>query len=215
MSSGNRRQSVFIIGLISGLLLGSAFAIYLVNKSFFDFRKNREIFESLNPFDTKNKEVTDVEGPQIKTYSPSKYKIGEAIIPDTVYEIDSTDLELMGYIDPYTESELVKRDELLYAMDVVLKGNAPRGGKNIDSLLIDDKYSNNQDNIYRIEFWKSPINFVGYKLQGRKLVLFGIFEYRSIELLKTEGGLFLEYLDRHYRIEEHSDFAKLIPVKKP
>lgn len=215
MSFGNNRQGIFIIGTLAGLLVGSMLAIYLYNNHVFNLKKSSNLIQQLNPFRGKTKAFDlDENKKERKTYTPSKVVIEDVTVNDTIYEIDSNDMELMDY-HMLTESNTpVQRDEMLFSIDLIVEGQNNKGNQNLDSLLLDDKYSESQSDLYRVEFWKSPINFTGYKLQRQKLVLFGVFEYRSIKLTRVKNVLYLYYRDRHYRLEEGNEFSHLVPDKK-
>ena len=114
------------------------------------------------------------------------------------------------------EDVVVMRDELIFVKDIEVQG-IPSAGKNalnIDSLLTDDHQPAKKNHgVVRVEFWKSPINYKGYKMDGRKLVLFGIYEYDNVSLHWIDGSLYLRSGELCFYIPDSGDFSSLVPVK--
>lgn len=215
MFAKERRQGIFVIGLIAGLVGGALFAFYLLSNQPYDNTNEKNLLQRINPFGSK-KETTEAkkESPAKRTFAPSKVNIDEQD-ETQVYELDSTDLELMGY-EEVVESEMpVKRDEMVYSLNITIEGDKDNASTNLDSLLQDDKYHRQQPGIVRVEFWKSPINFSGYKYSGQKLVLFGIFDYKSVKLLRIKSALYMQYNDQYYLMESRNEFSRFVAVKKP
>jgi hypothetical protein len=214
MSNEKRFKGIFLYGLIAGLLVGGVASIYLYNSSIADFRQGKNIIDNLNPFgDGSQKADKPLEKPVFKDYKESKIAIDET--QKEVYEEDSTDIELMGHTESFQPDVPVKRDEMMFAYNVTASGITNNDTKKLDSVLVDDKYGNNSAAVFRVEFWKSPINFTGYKLQGNKLIVFGIFDYKSLELMMVKGELYMKYLDRYYQLDRRSEFLPLIATAKP
>ena len=84
----------------------------------------------------------------------------------------------------------------------------------LDSLLTDQKYAKKKSpNIYRVEFWKSPINYKGYKLIKDKLILFGIEQFDLVSLNYFNKKLYIKYLNDYYFIEETDNFRPFVQLK--
>jgi hypothetical protein len=216
MSVKKRPPGIFIFGLLTGLIGGLVLAVYVISSGVFRLMPETKINKASTLQNSETSARADLSKPAtFKTYTASQYKIKPANINDSVYEIDSSDIELMGYTQLFDSDIPVRRDEMLLSIDIIVDGIEDDESKNLDSLLIDDKYYEVQRNLYRVEFWKSPINFTGYKLQGQKLVLFGVFDYQSVKLLYHKPDLYLHYLDRYYHLETLNEFSRLKTVNKP
>lgn len=90
----------------------------------------------------------------------------------------------------------VKKEELLQVKFVDLAENE-NSGKN-ESV--------------RIEFWKSPINFTGYKKHNHKIILYGIEDIEKVNFKFAKNKICLEYGGRFFEIEETKNFKKLLPI---
>ncbi len=66
---------------------------------------------------------------------------------------------------------------------------------------------------YQIEFWKSPINFKGYKMSKNKIVLFGIDEPDNIKLYSIDNTVYISYIQNIYKLDNTDDFASLNKIK--
>jgi hypothetical protein len=101
---------------------------------------------------------------------------------------------------------VVKRDELIDVRQVAVTELV------VDSLgRIARKTSS--DSPYRVDFWRSPINYKGYRKTGRNIVVYGIVITDSVELEKSGPNLYLVDVDRRYLITETYDFKHLIEVR--
>ena len=67
----------------------------------------------------------------------------------------------------------------------------------------------------QIEFWKSPINYNGYKLSKTKLIIFGILPSESIRFINNESNYYLLNNDVYYELYETNVFKKLQIVPNP
>ena len=111
----------------------------------------------------------------------------------------------------------VKQDKLIYAKSFNVPGiemfNSDNPGK-LDSLLTDNKspIGNKIKNSLRVEFWKSPINYKGYKTGVNKLVLFGIDQFDMISFKWVNKTLYMKYISDYYQIDKTPEFKSLIPI---
>lgn len=101
----------------------------------------------------------------------------------------------------------IAKDELIYAIYIKPLGHRSdflcnnKSNSKRDSILINNVTSQDEDGIY-VEFWRSPINYTGYKLSHNTLVLFGIYQYTSIRLKYLPNGVLeLNYLDNIFNLK--------------
>ncbi len=158
-----------------------------------------------------------------------KYKIPDTFIDSL--KMDSTTLTLEQLIelyskeehidtnhsssDQYNENIVISKDELLFSKVMEIKGNYQTNDSyELDSILTDQRNTSRKaKNKMKVEFWRSPINYRGYKFDDTKLVLFGLLEFEDIMLLGEDNQLFVKYSNDFYRIENTDDFKSLIPIK--
>lgn len=129
---------------------------------------------------------------------------------------DSLDMKGSGFSEG--DDIVIAQDRLLFRTLIHVSNDSLFAGDatmNIDSLLIDDwnKYPANE--AYRVEFWASPINYRGYKLQKDKLILFGIEHFEDVSLWRINQKLYLRYHDKYYLLQESIDFRQLQGIKLP
>ncbi len=72
---------------------------------------------------------------------------------------------------------------------------------------------------YLVEFWVSPVNYVGYKLSENRLILFGIEEPDAVELYSGKNKVWMKYDHKFYYLERNDQFVSLrlsseIPIQK-
>jgi hypothetical protein len=102
---------------------------------------------------------------------------------------------------------VVLRDKLLLSknVNIIVKNRDERG--NPSDILIERISSDNffADRI-TVEFWESPIEYQGYRLNKTKLILFGINPNDSFELINTHEG--------HLLMNSGGQSAILYPTEK-
>lgn len=59
---------------------------------------------------------------------------------------------------------------------------------------------------FAVEFWKSPINYKGYKFGKNKIVLYGIEEPELIKLYSLGNTMYMEYGQTFFELELTNDF---------
>lgn len=109
----------------------------------------------------------------------------------------------------------IAKNELIYAIFAQPEGNKndflcnTNYNSKRDSLLINNIKETDADGLY-VEFWRSPINYTGYKLSNNTLVLFGIYQYTSISLKYLENGVIeLDYLDNKFNLKCTESFIAI------
>ncbi|NTW31893.1 MAG: hypothetical protein HGB12_04595, partial [Bacteroidetes bacterium] len=116
-----------------------------------------------------------------------------------------------------TNNVPVKKDKLIYVKSYTVNGIGKfftgTAGK-LDSLLTDNKTgtNNNLVNSLRVEFWKSPINYKGYKSGANKLVIFGLDNIEVVSFKILNKNLYMKYMAEYYQIENSTDFKSLNPI---
>ena len=108
---------------------------------------------------------------------------------------------------------VVKKDELLFSKNIKLidldeKSDVQAHRK--DSLVqLASGITEPSSYTFMIEFWKSPINYRGYKMGRNKLVLFGMETTDNPHLYKVKDCLFLKNGNKIYKIDKNSEFQPL------
>ena len=125
-------------------------------------------------------------------------------------------VDINNYNDKSSGDIKVKKDKLIYAKYFTIPGLEEFfSNDKIDSLLIDENVHEKSSNKLLVEFWKSPINYKGYKTNKNKLVLFGIDQLNMISFKMQNKILYMKYTSDYYQIDRSVEFKSLIPLNNP
>ena len=185
------------------------------------FRKNSE--------EKEKEKIVDLSNTNVKEEQSTKYTEGsDEKIPANSSKVDvNSDRDsISSEITEAEENVIVKQDQLLVThtlkvtgiqMDItnneadniltqstVNKLN-PTGG------LVENSKSNDDD--YEVEFWVSPVNYKGYKLASKKLVLFGIEEPDAVKLYFVENKLMMKYGQDYFKLIPSEEFISFSMIK--
>jgi len=64
-----------------------------------------------------------------------------------------------------------------------------------------------------IEFWKSPVNYKGYKLSRNKIILFGIENSDYIKLISMDENMYMALGSDYFQLEMNQDFKPLLKIR--
>ena len=132
------------------------------------------------------------------------------------FYFDSLTINSSDLFNNIDEGIVVIKDELLFTKEVWLRGmdSIIRKQKFLDSLLLEDYNATKiPGNLYHLEFWKSPVNYMGYKMSNNRIILFGIFKYELATLEYANTNIYLKLENIYYMLKETDKYRPLIPVK--
>ncbi len=127
--------------------------------------------------------------------------------------------------NPLSDDFVIRKDELLFAR--IIQVIDKKTDKNSDRSLAQEtasrlnpeaglpEESDKANTSFAVEFWKSPVNYKGYKAGKNKLVFYGIDEPDWVHLLQLDGKIYLEYVQNYYLLEQYMDFQSFAPVNDP
>jgi len=211
----------FAVGLVLGIIVGASFVWWLQNYDFkvwFTFSgKNSD--ENIIKLETSTKDslkilYKDIKKAVNKHYDYSK-KDNNSDTVATISNIDDT-LNIKSKTSLLSNSDdiVVAKDELLYVRNIKIDGVTNKTVKNLDSLLINDKTAKS-NNLLKVEFWRSPINYRGYLLTDNKLILYGIYIYEDVSLEIRNNKLYMFYQNNHFLLDKNDDFQPFLSSKLP
>ncbi|NVO03703.1 MAG: hypothetical protein HXX09_13485 [Bacteroidetes bacterium] len=163
--------------------------------------------DSLSFFDTTNVDIYDPNAMD-EFFASFNGKMPDSLQLDSFFKSQKAYAKVK-------DDDVVMKDELLFSKTVQASGINPndKNGKNLDSLLVGDiNTKKNSKNIYRVEFWKSPVNYKGYKMGKDKVIIFGLFEFETVSLKLLNKLLYLKSGKDFYTIENTTDFKPLTPI---
>lgn len=217
-----------LLGLVLGFFVGGGIIWWQINqeKKFMNDKSdiNNTYLTESNNIPEKNKVFK-------KKYQKEllKFKIPPTFI-DTL-KLDSGSMTIQQLIDLYSKIEVqdtsggmntaesdivISKDQMLSAKMVLIRGEVKASGSehDLDSILIDSKSIKKDKRNLRVEFWRSPINYRGYKYDDIKLVVFGLLEYDNLSLLKYKNQLYIKYNKEYYPVEFTYDFKPFVTIKE-
>lgn len=229
-----RQVRLFIIGILIGLLIGISIIwwfSYLKNANWF-FTNNivswvTNLFSS-SAENTENTDFSLIEKQKNKKTNPTIID-EHIIIEDTLMEEDVIDdfydelseplvfedsLEI-NMSEPFSETKkqndiTIKKDELLLRKNIIL--NIPIDTK-LDSLMGITSQNANEQKV-TVEFWKSPINYRGYKRSPNKIVIYGILNFNEVQFISKNKNVYLIDNNNKYSLKLTDEFLKLKSVKQ-
>lgn len=213
----NSKYLYLVIGIIIGIAIGSAVVWWMQNYDFkiwFTFSgkddKSKEIVENKSDNDI----VSDLKKDKstIK-YDKNKKNSGYNSQADTISDNYANDSNTV--ISEGNNDIVIAKDEYLATRLIEVKGFNRNNSKDtkLDSILINDKTKANYTNIIKTEFWRSPINYKGYKFINNNLILFGIYDFDEVILEFSANKLYMNYKNNYFYIEKTSNFQPLIQLK--
>ena len=69
-------------------------------------------------------------------------------------------------------------------------------------------------NYVLVEFWVSPVNYMGYKMSRNKIILFGLEEPDAVKLFRANDILYLKYGIEYFRLVQTFDFLSYQRLKE-
>lgn len=227
---------MFIIGFLSGIISGGVIVWLEMkdeNRNFLSqilfelntLKLEKKIFEE-EQLKEKNtgKKTTRPQGNYHSTSGKNENKkmdsgIDSALVPmasDTATVLASLpDTLWNNSLLPREEEIIVRKDRMVHSASLLLnnKDQAFAQKSENDSVLENlNEIHNEEPGKYHVEFWESPINYKGYKMGNKKIILFGIGdEFEKITLFQIDNHIYLKYYDAVYPLENTYNFE---PLKK-
>ncbi|MCX6231843.1 MAG: hypothetical protein NTZ33_09895 [Bacteroidetes bacterium] len=220
---------LFLIGVVVGIAIGASVVWWMQNYNFkvwfsFKGKDKQEVIQAENttsannPNDEKSKAIINTVKSGIQKKTDGSFNQNDTNYVSTNSTSHNSDSIKGETNNGNSDDFVIAKDELLFTRIIKVEGVNTANDKKeaaLDSLLINDKTKKLPSNLVKVEFWRSPINYKGYKYSGNKLVLFGIYVYENASLESRNNKLYLNYTNTFYLIENTDDFEPLMAVKLP
>ncbi len=113
-----------------------------------------------------------------------------------------------------SELMVIRKDRFISSktLKLMVKGEEEKISGENDSLLdkISGVHKEEDKGEFIVEFWESPINYKGYKMGNKKIILFGLGEeFEKIGLFQFNKKIFLRFNDSMYELETTYTFQPL------
>ncbi|HET6992854.1 MAG TPA: hypothetical protein VFJ43_16080 [Bacteroidia bacterium] len=199
------KLQVFFLGLLFGLVLGGGFFVlkldqYVKELSFYkSLTEPKHDQNDLMPVDTKTEEE--------KPVAKKTKKENHPITP-----VDS--IKVVGVLDADSSSQVVVSGNK-NTSEIVVRTDEQMAAKTYTIINLDNEKKDSLNpketsaGNLAVEFWKSPLNYHGYKLSRNKLVLFGYGDQDLVSVFKMDNTTFLKCLTGVFKVEPSTDFHQM------
>jgi hypothetical protein len=193
------KLQVFFLGFLMGIVLGGGFFVLKLDQ----YVKDLALYKSLTEKDPQPEhELSDPDKEEVKPKKKPKKTVTVTDTPatDTTDLVAAGDTSLPSVFDTDNSDEIViRKDELLGQRSVALYDLNQSPG---DTTAGSKAY-------FTVEFWRSPLNYKGYKFSRTRLVLFGFAQEDVASMYRLENETFLKTGSGVFRIEPATDFRQL------
>ncbi|MEI8201894.1 MAG: hypothetical protein WCH34_02710 [Bacteroidota bacterium] len=228
------RFLLVIFGIIIGIFIGGSIVWWNQNfklSNWFVVQKTKQLFSDF--FSSKSNE-SENNSISFEKYQNKKNNVRQSFTSpnDSIHNKDSLDYNQEYYDDYYladrlhdslsvsdstqihnntsSNNDVVKKDELIASKTLVI--GKQKNNNMLDSLFLINSSTKNNTSGLKLEFWKSPVNFKGYKMDNNKLIIFGINNIDFATFENEDKKLYMNYMGDYYLIEPSSSFKSLIPL---
>lgn len=197
-------SGVFILGLSLGYVVGTQMADKPIQQNFVSNSDQIENNQNNSQDHDKHNNGHHNNANDVEDYS------------DTLefYESDSTLMEL-NYTDTLAEDDLsISREKMIKSVklpivflgeEVAAKDTAIKEMLGIDEMVAKSLF---------VEFWESPLNFEGYKLSKKKLIVYGLSPQFNYKIYRNDNNYYFAYQNVYYKMKETQDFLPFLEVAK-
>jgi hypothetical protein len=226
------KYKYFIAGIISGIILGSVV-------TYITYRYNIPVIERISyikiPYfssdsnsstdketlkhkekrkgNKENKSVDEKINSNKQSQIFSERDTAGAADINLNNKVDSVDLIKNGNAvnDNEDNNIVVVKDQMISIKEIPLskKDIQNEAEENKVSSVLTDNNDNSPSKKLLIEFWKSPLNYKGYKMSEDKLIIYGIEDTELAKFIYFNNTLYLEYSDQFYRFDNSEKFRSL------
>jgi len=223
---------IFTGGLLAGLVIGVLFSV-AIKELLIQFK---ELHLSLNKIDLKQSQLSQrLDSIQGKLIPDNKKPVITAVTTPTKTTIPSTTKPEVqpGDVksqmpnantittDPAEDDSdvVVMTNQLIVATSVSVQSrDTAKGNKKTEKMdstiaAMSEVSESKEPQSYRLEFWKSPLNYKGYKMSRNTIIVYGLQPSGGeIWLSKEEGKFYLINGLTPYRLDYTDDYKPLEQV---
>lgn len=197
-----RKIPTFIFGVSIGLIIAAAFFFFKLN----------EVFDRLKSAGSGH--ITVIEQP-VEPESVKKEKSRKE--NKERFKIDVSKSSKVNYkeVDSLIsrDSEItIAKEELLSVKNVkvITIGDNIAGRDSLAAKLA--HVSENNSDLYFIEFWKTPLNSKGYRFSKNKIMLYGFMDFNNVLLYQLDNSYYIKCSDQVFKLFYGGDFRQLEKV---
>jgi hypothetical protein len=215
---------IFVVGLFAGLIVGVLFSVAIKEL----LSQFKELHISLNKITLRQSQLSQrLDSIQGKLVPDTKKTPGQAqnnpkpstpnsskssALQSNVNPPVSDNTDETANTDDDDSDVVVMTNQLVSVLSVPLKksdtNKIDKKNTKTDSTLaaMSDVSNSREISNYRIEFWKSPLNYKGYKMSAGKIVLYGINPVTAVNLIMEEDSYYLLVNQNAFKLEFTDDY---------
>ncbi len=192
-----RKIPSFIFGLSIGLVVGLSFFVFKVNEVFDKLKESakgqitviQQPVKNVPEVNTKKRDQKERYKIKFKKSNNLNYREADSLISnDPDLKIAREELQTVRNVKLIRLGQQTPSDTLAAALAGVTDDNAE---------------------LYFIEFWKTPLNSKGYRFTKNKIMLYGFVDYNNVLVYELDGSFYVKASGLVYRVFYNSDFKAL------
>jgi len=217
MSYFKRKAPPFTLGLLLGIVIAGTFFMFRLDNYIKELSFYKNVSETFSSEEPPIEKPTESVKKSDLTKIKNKKQSESAVIKNTDKKKTETSTDSIHSTDSivktasYADDIVIRKDELLNVRTIELKNlNTPMVKNHTDSLLEkisdikDDK--RNVNKYVQVEFWRSPLNYKGYKLSKYSVILYGLPDTEGLKLYTLDDVFYIRNASTVYKLEYNSDF---------
>jgi hypothetical protein len=192
-----RKIPSFIFGLSIGLVVGLSFFVFKVNEVFDKLKESAKGQITVIQQPVKNVPEITAKKQNNKDRFKVKYKKSDNPVYREVDSLISNDPDLK-----------IAREELQSTRNVKLIHLGDRSQTDTLAAALAGVSEDNSE-MYSVEFWKTPLNSKGYRFTKKRIMLYGFFDFDNVLVYELNGYHYVKASGLVYRVMYSSDFKAL------
>ncbi len=229
MSNFKDKLQVFFLGLLLGLLLGGGFFLFKLDQ----YVKELSIYKSFSHSKDQTAEHISDKDEKNNEKINSKYKpLPHSDQPQTMQHTDSLsskkanfkaagssadslkNTDSVSFQARQNEEIVLRKDLLLNSRSIEILNMSPVASNSTlskDSLAaklagVREEHPANSRQFCSLEFWTSPLNYKGYKMNRNKIVLYGFNGSESLKVYKLDEEIYLQEGSQVFHLDNTNEF---------
>jgi hypothetical protein len=218
MSNFRKKAQTFTLGLLLGIVIAGTFFILRLDNYFKELNVYKNFTKAFLYRQSASPEKTD-KAEETTTTKINNKKLSEQFSTKNTsvkkHEMATDSIAVADSIlqsGDFSDNIVIRKDELLNIRTIELKNlDARESMSHADSLLekvseIKDDRNNYRNQSMKIEFWKSPLNYKGYKLSKYNVILYGLTDTENLKIYTLDGILYMKNASAVYKLDYNADF---------
>jgi len=198
------RFTIFLLGFLFGIVLGGGFFVLKLD----EYVKELALYKSITE-PAKEPETQPAEEPEQDKKKPVKKQMSERVVQNDSSTVRSDSAATSGFTMSYGANDeiVIRKDEMIATQLITVVNLDPFNAT--DSLLQKEAgVKLDAERNVTVEFWRSPLNYKGYKMSRSRLVLFGIPQADLQSVTRLNGVTYMRTVSGIYKLEPTAEFRQ-------